>query len=117
MRIFTGGVVPDGADAIVIQEDTRTDGDRVTFAEAPLPGRFIRPAGLDFRKGDVLVGAGHRLAARDLALLAAGDIAAAVSAARPLHRPLSPPATNCPDPANRGVLAASRHHPDTDYRP
>jgi molybdopterin molybdotransferase len=75
VRIFTGGVVPDGADTIVIQEDAKVQGDRVTFTTTTQPGRSIRPQGRDFHKGDVLGRAGHRLAARDLALLAAGDIA------------------------------------------
>src|SRR5690242_19109569 len=42
-RIFTGGVIPDGADAVVIQEDTVTDGDQVTITEAAVKGRHIRP--------------------------------------------------------------------------
>ena len=75
VRIFTGGVVPEGADVIVIQEDTETSGDAVTITEAPKPGKHIRAAGLDFKKGDVLAKTGHRLTARDLALIAAGDVA------------------------------------------
>jgi molybdopterin molybdotransferase len=74
VRIFTGGFVPDGADAIVIQEDTTSDGDRVTVREAAKPNRHIRKAGLDFVRGDVLARAGRKLGARDLALLAAGDL-------------------------------------------
>lgn len=75
VRIFTGGVLPKGADAIVIQEDTEAHGDQVTV-RSPARTRHIRVAGLDFRKGDVLAAAGRKLCARDLALLAAGDIAA-----------------------------------------
>ena len=48
VRIFTGGPLPMGADAIVIQEDTEADGDKITVLEAPQPGRHIRKAGLDF---------------------------------------------------------------------
>jgi molybdopterin molybdotransferase len=69
-RIFTGGVVPDGADAVVIQEDTVADGSHVTIIEAAVAGRHIRPAGVDFRKGDVLLAAGSRLTDRDLSLAA-----------------------------------------------
>lgn len=69
-RIFTGGVVPEGADAIVIQEDTMAEGDHVTITEAARPGRHIRPAGVDFRAGDVLLQAGRRLSDRDLSLAA-----------------------------------------------
>jgi molybdopterin molybdotransferase len=67
VRIFTGGVVPDGADSIVIQEDTVSDGDRVTLNVAAKPGKHIRAAGLDFRTGSVLAPAGKRLTARDVA--------------------------------------------------
>lgn len=70
VRIFTGGVVPDGADAIVIQEDTARDGDLVTVNEAASAGRHIRRAGIDFREGDVLLKRSHRLLDRDLALAA-----------------------------------------------
>jgi len=69
-RIFTGGVIPDGADAVVIQEDTVVDGDTITVTEAALPGRHIRPAGVDFHAGDVLLKAGNRLTDRDLSLAA-----------------------------------------------
>jgi molybdopterin molybdotransferase len=70
VRIFTGGVIPDGADAVVIQEDTAVEGDGITITEATSPGRHIRPAGVDFRQGDVLLAAGCRLADRDIALAA-----------------------------------------------
>src|SRR6476620_7147561 len=52
VRIFTGGPLPMGADAIVIQEDTKADGDKITILEAPIIGRHIRKAGLDFTAGD-----------------------------------------------------------------
>ena len=71
VRIFTGGVIPDGADAVVIQEDTLADGKCVTIKEAGIPGRHIRPAGVDFREGEVLLRQGTRLTERDLALAAA----------------------------------------------
>jgi molybdopterin molybdotransferase len=70
-RIFTGGVVPAGADTIVIQEHTTRSGDDVTVTRAAAVGRNIRVEGLDFRAGEVLLQHGHRLAARDLALAAA----------------------------------------------
>ena len=71
VRIFTGGVLPDGADAIVIQEDTVRDGDVVAINEAAGAGRHIRRAGIDFRKDEVLLRKSHRLLDRDLALAAA----------------------------------------------
>jgi molybdopterin molybdotransferase len=70
VRIFTGGVIPDGADAVVIQEDTVADGTAITVTEAAIMGRHVRPAGVDFRQGDVLLLAGSRLTDRDLSLAA-----------------------------------------------
>jgi molybdopterin molybdotransferase len=70
-RIFTGGVVPPGADTIVIQEHTAREGDAVVVQKASAGGRHIRREGLDFKTGDVLLRRGHRLTARDLALAAA----------------------------------------------
>ena len=70
VRIFTGGVVPEGADAVIIQEDTAIDGDHITITEAAKSGRHIRPAGVDFREGDVLLAGGSRLTDRDLSLAA-----------------------------------------------
>src|SRR3954453_5267766 len=70
VRIFTGGVVPAGADAIVIQEDTVAEHGHITVTEAAVPRRHIRTAGLDFRKGDVLLAGGSRLTDRDLSLAA-----------------------------------------------
>ena len=70
VRIFTGGVIPAGADAVVIQEDTRTEGDTIEITEAARAGRHVRPAGADFREGDVLLAGGRRLTDRDLSLAA-----------------------------------------------
>jgi molybdopterin molybdotransferase len=74
VRIFTGGPVPAGADAIVIQEDAELSGDVVSVREAGKPGQFIRPAGLDFRAGDVGLRAGTLLGARALGLAAAMNV-------------------------------------------
>ena len=70
-RIFTGGVIPDGADTIVIQEQTKRLGDEVEVEKPSGKGRHIRVQGLDFKAGEVLLAAGHRLTARDLMLAAA----------------------------------------------
>jgi molybdopterin molybdotransferase len=70
VRIFTGGVIPQGADAVIIQEDTVRDGDSIDVTEAAIAGRHIRSAGIDFREGDVLLHSGHRLTDRDLSLAA-----------------------------------------------
>ena len=71
VRIFTGAPVPEGADAVVLQEDTDRSGDQVVVKEASRPNRHIRAAGLDFRAGDVLLQAGLRLDSRHIALAAA----------------------------------------------
>jgi molybdopterin molybdotransferase len=70
VRIFTGGVIPEGADAVIIQEDTVVEDGGITITEAAIPGRHIRPAGVDFREGDVLLAGGRRLTDRDLSLAA-----------------------------------------------
>jgi molybdopterin molybdotransferase len=69
-RIFTGGVIPDGADAVIIQEDTVVESGGITVTEAAVAGRHIRRAGVDFRQGDVLLKAGHELSDRALSLAA-----------------------------------------------
>jgi molybdopterin molybdotransferase len=70
-RIFTGGVVPAGADTVVIQEFTKRNGDWVEIQGPTARGRHIRMQGLDFKEGEVLLSAGRTLSARDVALAAA----------------------------------------------
>ncbi len=73
VRIFTGAPVPEGADAILIQENAEARDDGTVVAKASVSaGRHIRRAGLDFQEGAVLLAAGRRLAMRELALAAAG---------------------------------------------
>jgi molybdopterin molybdotransferase len=73
VRLFTGSVVPDGADAILLQEDATRDGDFVTINEAVTAGRHIRRAGQDFAAGDVVIPAERRITARDVGLAAAAN--------------------------------------------
>ena len=72
-RIFTGAAVPQGADAIVIQENTEKDGDHVRIVDGgpAIKGKHIRPAGNDFAKGQGGVAAGRRLTPADIGLAAA----------------------------------------------
>jgi molybdopterin molybdotransferase len=70
-RIFTGAPLPAGTDTIVIQEDTRRDGDRVRILDGAPRGRYVRREGLDFTEGEVLLRVGRRLTARDIGLVAA----------------------------------------------
>src|SRR5271165_7172701 len=73
VRIFTGSVIPDGADGVLIQEDAERDGDRITVREAVQPGRHIRRAGQDFAAGEAVIPAPRRLGARDIGLAAAAN--------------------------------------------
>jgi len=73
LRLFTGSVVPDGADAVVLQEDVDREGDRIVVRETTTVGQHIRRAGQDFAAGQVLVAAGHLLSPRQIGLVAAGN--------------------------------------------
>ena len=73
VRIFTGAPIPEGADAIVIQEDTRRDGERIVIEVTAPPGDNIRTAGLDFAADERLLTAGTRLGPRAIALAAAAN--------------------------------------------
>ena len=82
-RIFTGAMMPVGADAVVMQEEATVDGDSVTFAAAPRPGQWIRRAGEDIREGSVVLAAGTRLSPQ-----ATGLAASVGAAALPVYRRL-----------------------------
>lgn len=70
-RIFTGAPVPEGADAIVMQEDTEAAGEHVVrFVRPPKPGDWIRRSGEDVRRGAVVLARGERLGAAALGLAA-----------------------------------------------
>ena len=72
VRIFTGAPVPDGADAILLQEDAMVEPDgRIRATEAVRPQQHIRAKGLDFVEGEVLLPAGTRLGMRQMSLAAA----------------------------------------------
>jgi len=80
-HIFTGGVLPPGADAVIVQEQTERRGDVVIIDGTAQPGKYVRRAALDFARGDVLLRRGRRLSARDIALAAAMN-----HAELPVHR-------------------------------
>ena len=92
-RIFTGAMIPQGADAVILQEDTRLQESTcsssaqpaapVRFTELPKPNQHIRPAGQDISASAVIVEQGKRLTAGDIGLLASAGIAAV-----PCFRPL-----------------------------
>lgn len=71
VRIFTGGVVPEGADQVVIQEECSLDGTMVSTATSARPGAHIRVSGADFVAGQDVLSAGDLLTPKRLGLLAA----------------------------------------------
>ena len=70
-RIFTGGVMPAGADTVVIQELAAREGDTVTISKSAAKGRNVRMQGIDFREGEALLRKGQQLTDRDIMLAAA----------------------------------------------
>jgi molybdopterin molybdotransferase len=73
VRLFTGSIVPEGADCVVLQEDTDVDGSGITVRDSIRPGQHIRRAGQDFHEGDVMVAAGTRLTPRQIGVAAAAN--------------------------------------------
>lgn len=71
VRIFTGAVVPDGADRVIMQEDCRVSGNTVRPETGPSRKRHIRHPGEDVESGQRLLAAGTRVSAAHLALLSA----------------------------------------------
>ncbi|MDP9109347.1 MAG: molybdopterin molybdotransferase MoeA [Pseudomonadota bacterium] len=74
-RIFTGALIPDGADAVVMQEQCDTSGATVTIRHQPKVGEWIRRRGEDIRTGSVILRAGTRLRAQELGLAASVGLA------------------------------------------
>nr|WP_052171073.1 gephyrin-like molybdotransferase Glp [Massilia sp. JS1662] len=74
-RIFTGALIPEGADAVVMQEQCEADGDQVTIKHTPQPGEWIRRAGEDIVAGAVILPAGTRLRSQELGLAASVGLA------------------------------------------
>ena len=73
-RIFTGAPMPDGADAVVMQEMTEVDGDAVVIKAAPKAGEWVRYIGQDIKQGAVVLQAGQRLRPQDCGLAASVGI-------------------------------------------
>ncbi|HEX8787580.1 MAG TPA: gephyrin-like molybdotransferase Glp [Telluria sp.] len=74
-RIFTGALIPDGADAVVMQEQCEADGDAVVVRHVPQPGEWIRRRGEDVQAGAVILAAGTRLRSQELGLAASVGLA------------------------------------------
>lgn len=69
-RIFTGAMIPAGADAVVMQEMCEAEGDAVVIRHAPKSGEWVRRAGEDIQSGSEILAAGTRLRPQDLGLAA-----------------------------------------------
>jgi len=84
VRIMTGGVVPNGADTVVMQERARADGTSVTFAVGQKTGQNVREAGEDLRRGAVALPKGRVVRPAELGLLASLGVGE-VTVFRPLR--------------------------------
>ena len=84
VRIFTGGVVPDGCDAVVMQERARADTKSITFTPSVMKGQNVRYAGEDLKQGAVALAKGRIIRPAELGLLASLGIGE-VSVVRPLR--------------------------------
>ncbi len=82
VRIFTGAALPDGCDAIVIQEDARREDDTVHVPQVAA-GHYVRPAGGDFKAGAALLARGQRIDPWRLSLAASAGRADVAVHARP----------------------------------
>jgi molybdopterin molybdotransferase len=83
VRIFTGAPVPDGCDTILIQENARVEAGFVEPLQSVASGRHIRAKGIDFTEGEVLLAAGTRLSASNIALAAAMNFSEVAVTRRP----------------------------------
>jgi molybdopterin molybdotransferase len=75
IRVFTGAPIPEGADAVVMQEDVRVEGADVFVNTKVEPGEFVRRRGCDLSEGQKIVEAGTRIRSQTLALLASQGFA------------------------------------------
>jgi len=79
IRIMTGGMVPKGADTVIMQERVTTEGDLIRFTEAPKPKANVRYTGEDLKLGKTVLSTGHMIRAADLGLIASlgiGEVSA-----------------------------------------
>lgn len=83
VRIFTGGVMPQGTDHVVIQEDVTRDGNQIEIVETQYPPRHVRQAGIDFKVGDTLLASGTKISSLHLSVLTAANIESVCVSRRP----------------------------------
>lgn len=70
MRIFTGALLPEGADTVIAQESTQDDADAIRCTESLQPGAGVRQTGADTRAGEELLAAGTRITPSTIGLIA-----------------------------------------------
>jgi molybdopterin molybdotransferase len=102
IKIFTGGVIPDGADAVVMVENTSGWGEEFELKKAPEPGYNLRAAGEDTRKGEVILPAGTEVGSPEIALAASQGYGALPVYRRPKVVVLST-GTELVEPGTRGL--------------
>jgi molybdopterin molybdotransferase len=83
VRITTGAPLPRGADTVVIKENTRSDGELMAIAAGTPPGANVRPAGEDYRAGDLALKRGASLTPASLGVLASFGVVSVNVARRP----------------------------------
>ena len=115
--VATGGVVPDGADAVVPVELVVDHGERIEVSDATVAGRNVRPRGGDVEEGDVVLAAGTIVRASHVGALAAVGTGEVVCSVRPrvavlaTGSELQPPGEPLPPggiyESNRAMLAAA----------
>jgi molybdopterin molybdotransferase len=82
-RIFTGALLPEGANAVVLQENVHREPSRIEFDFVPRAGDHVRPEGQDLMAGAIALANGTRLNAFSVGLLAALERSEVLVAARP----------------------------------
>lgn len=75
IRLFTGSIMPEGADTVIMQENTSEENDVMVVNETPVKGRHVRYRGEDVRRDTEVVAKGTRLGAPEIALIASQGIA------------------------------------------
>lgn len=83
VRIFTGAPLPEGADAVLPQEQAILEDGKLLLSEAVEPGRYVRDAGIDFSEGESVLAAGRQLGPRELMLAASANHAVVAVRRRP----------------------------------
>jgi len=112
MRVFTGAPMPDGSDAVVIQEDTTRDGESVEIRSASSPGRHVRARASDLATGALALPAGHAVGPGEIGLLASQGRAHLHVHRRPVVAIVSTgdELRDVADPAEPGTIVDSNSH-------